>query len=94
MRFDVRAYVKRNHLSSFTTSSRAQTRKPYAHSIRFCLIHLLDGFSTRDVDYIWMRDEVIVEQPIMAQFAITTSKVSRKVGVYITGKASNYRENK
>ncbi|XP_078347220.1 gamma-aminobutyric acid receptor subunit beta-2-like isoform X2 [Oculina patagonica] len=43
------------------------------------------GFSTSDVDYFWKREELTVEQPVMAQFIITTSKVSRKNGVYITG---------
>jgi len=48
-----------------------------------------DGFTTNDVEYIWKRDKVIVEQPTMAQFAITSSKTSRIVQVYITGKILN-----
>ena len=55
----------------------------------FIIVHPLDGFSTTDVEYIWKRDEVRVEQPTMAQFSITSSKTSRTVAVYITGKVLN-----
>ena len=41
------------------------------------------------MEYIWKRDEVIVEQPTMAQFSIISSKTSRKIEVYITGKILN-----
>lgn len=45
----------------------------------------LDGFTTSEVDYQWKRNKVVVAQPIMAQFAIISSKVLRRVDKYTSG---------
>lgn len=44
-----------------------------------------DGFSKTEVDYKWKKNKVTVAEPTMAQFSITSSKVSRRADMFLTG---------